>query len=359
VVLAADSVDTVGAVVDGARAAGLAGSAVSAAVQWPDGAVVRVDRGTLAHGDPVEPGRTVGTALFDLASLTKTFVAVAALSLVDDGTVDLDARIAERVHVGTGDGAEDVTLRHLLTHTAGLPASSPLWREEPDADRLLERVLATPLTTPPGSTHTYSCLGYIAVGHLLEVVCGARLDTIVRERVLEPLGAPSARYGPVDPASAAATETQPHRGHVRGAVHDELAHAIGRPVGNAGLFGTAQDLLALGEMLLDGGRGRVGRVLRTATAELLTEPAVRPGTAAAPYGQAVGFRVGDPTFMGSVSGIGHTGFTGTSLVVDPRRRTMTVLLTNRVHPTRETADVGPLRRALADAVAGQVDRSLH
>jgi CubicO group peptidase (beta-lactamase class C family) len=122
---------------------------------------------TLADGDQVELGRTVGTALFDLASLTKTFVAVAALSLVDDGTLDLGRPRRRAGPLGNGDGAEDVTLRHLLTHTAGLPASSRLWREEPDADRLLKRVLATPLTTPRGSAHTYPRLGYIAVGHLL------------------------------------------------------------------------------------------------------------------------------------------------------------------------------------------------
>jgi CubicO group peptidase (beta-lactamase class C family) len=268
--------------------------------------------------------------------------------------------------VGEGPGAAAVTLRHLLTHTGGFPPSS-LWWQDDAGDRLLDRVLAHPLEASPGRRHTYSCLGYIAAGRVLEVATGTPLDRLVADRVLTPLGASSARFGPVDPATAVATETQPHRGDVRGHVHDELAHALGRPVGNAGLFGTADDVLALGEMLLRDGRGRAGRVLAPATTRLLLDPAIPPGpgpgqghgprsaqASALGYGQAIGFRVGDPVFMGSVRGVGHTGFTGTSLVVDPARRTATVLLTNRVHPTRVGTDVNTLRRGLAEAVAGAV-----
>ena len=323
-------------VVDDARAAGLPGSAVSVAVHTPGAEPVQLLRGRIVQDGPA----LTADHLFDLASLTKVFVAVAALSLVEQGAVELD-------RPGSTPLSADVTLRHLLTHTAGLPPTSTRWRTE-HGDRLLEAVLATPLQAPPGTRHEYSCLSYITVGRLLEDATGDRLDQIVCDRVLTPLGAPTATFGPIDPSRAVATETQPHRGPLQGQVHDELAHALGRPVGNAGLFGTADDVLALGQMLLRSGQGRAGRVLDPSSVHLLTTPAVQ---SPAGYGQAVGFRVADPTFMGSVPGVGHTGFTGTSLVVDPARGTATVLLTNRVHPTRVGTDVGPLRRAVAEAVA--------
>lgn len=348
--------DTVAEVVDAARAAGLPGTALSVAVRVPGAADVRLHRGTTGHAD----GAAVTDAtLFDLASLTKVFVAVAALRLCEDGVIELDAPVAPLVAVGRGDRRGSITLRHLLTHSAGLPASSTLWRSETDADRLLERVLTTPLHAPPGCAHTYSCLGYIAAGRALEVATGRPLDQVVERHVLEPLGARTARFGPVRSSpgtpSTVATEVQPARGLVHGEVHDELAHALARPVGNAGLFGTADDVLALGELLLRDGRGRSGHVLSAATSAALRRPLAGLPPGRPPYGQAIGFRVGDRTFMGGIRGLGHTGFTGTSLVVDPTRRTVTVLLTNRVHPTREGVDVGPLRRALVDAVATVAD----
>lgn len=348
--LAADLAD----LVDGARSRGLPGTAVSVAVRTPSSATVRLHRGATG-GD--EPRDVADQTLWDLASLTKMYVAVAALALHEDGVVDLDAPVAEHVPVGTGPEAASVTVRHLLTHTAGLADSSSAWRTEHDPDRLLETVLTGPLAAPPGMAHTYSCLGYIAVGRLLEVAAGEPLDALVTRRVLRPLGAVTARYGPVPADGAVATETQPGRGVVHGAVHDELAHALARPVGNAGLFGTADDVLALGELVLGGGVGRAGRVLTEAAARGLCEPVLGLPPGHPPYGQAIGFRVADAAVMGSVRGVGHTGFTGTSLVVDPDRRTVAVLLTNRVHPTRTGTDVNPLRRALAETVAGQADHT--
>ncbi|NMR18665.1 serine hydrolase [Cellulomonas fimi] len=360
-------------VLEEARAAGLAGlaglaalpgTAVSVAVSVRGAGVVRVRRGTPA-GDDGEP-LGAGT-LFDLASLTKVFVAVAALSIAQDGLVGLDDPVSELLPVGSGAGAGRITLRHLLTHTAGLPPSSTLWREESEPERLLERALATPLDAAPGG-HEYSCLGYVAAGRVLEIATGTPLDVLVERRVLDPLGAMTARFGPVAAREAVATEAQPGRGVVRGEVHDELAHGLARPVGNAGLFGTADDVLALGELLRGGGDRGAARVLHPDWMPLLREPAVVDGGAVvgrgavvgggddrSRYGQAVGLRVADRDFMGGVDGVGHTGFTGTSLVVDPQRRTVTVLLMNAVHPSREGVDLRPLRRRLADAVAASVD----
>ena len=328
------------------------GSAVSVVVSGPEGRRAWIG-GTLAHDDPTP---LTSEHVFDLASLTKPFVAVAALRLAERGLLDLDAPVAEHLAVGRSgggaDGSRRITARHLLTHTAGLPPVSALWRDGLAADALLEGVLATPLVAPPGERHDYSCLGFIALGRLLEIVDGTTLDVLVIREVLDPLGAVRARFGPVAASSAVATEIQPHRGLVRGEVHDELAHALGRPVGNAGLFGTVDDVAALGEMIARGGDGRVARVLGGESLRALVTAIPRPAEMDAAYGQTVGLRRADPGFMGAIDGAGHTGFTGTSLVVEPDSGRVAVLLTNRVHPTREGADIAPIRQAFARAALG-------
>ncbi|WP_443076020.1 serine hydrolase [Streptomyces sp. NBC_01716] len=198
--------------------------------------------------------------------------------------------------------------------------------------------------TPPGFAHLYSCVGYVALGRLLEELDDRPLDTLIRTRVLDPLGAATATFRPSTISATVATETQLHRGPVRGQVHDELAHAIGRPVGNAGMFATAEDVLALGSMVLNGGAGRARRVLSAESVKLLSEPFIDADN----YHQAIGFRVGDDLTMGRIQGIGHTGFTGTSLVIAPHSGGTAVLLTNRVHPTRFDADITALRRSFAE-----------
>ena len=317
------------------------GSGFSFAALLPGAAPVVSFGGFVASGTEIP---VTAVTLFDLASLTKVFTAVAALSLVDDGLVDLDAPVIEHVPVASS----AITLRHLLVHTAGLPPSSFAWQGDASPEELLDILFRSPLESPPGERHQYSCLGYIAAGRLIEQVSSMPLDRVIRDRVLSPLGVTSARFAPVPVVSAVATELQPHRGLVHGEVHDELAHALARPVGNAGLFGTADDVLALGEMILGAGVGRVGKVLSPASLALMTGDSGAPSVG---FRQAVGARLADSSFMGCVDGVGHTGFTGTSLVVDRSLMTATVLLTNRVNPTRVGADVGPARRRLAEAVA--------
>ncbi|MDF2507735.1 MAG: hypothetical protein K0Q52_1594 [Microbacterium sp.] len=146
-----------------------------------------------------------------------------------------------------------------------------------------------------------------------------------------------------DPSTtrAVATEVQPHRGLVRGEVHDELAHALARPAGHAGLFGTVHDVAALARTIRDGGQGAQGPVLSAESVRLMVTPVV---TAAAGFGQGVGLRVRDSAWMGEGSAVGHSGFTGTAFAVDLDSGGWGVLLTNRVHPSREGADVTPARR---------------
>lgn len=284
--------------------------------------------------------------LFDLASLTKIFTTVVALRLGDAGVVDPDEPVAAVVEVGRGAGADRITLRQLLSHTSGLPAEGAMWRSGISGEALREAVLRSELRTEPGTGHRYSDVGFIAVGEIVERLSGRPLAAHVAEAA-EILGAATLTWTPSVDLSVA-TEVQPHRGLVRGGVHDELAHALGRPAGHAGLFGTVHDVAALARMVRDDGEGAGGRVLSAASIRLMTTPVVR---AEAGYGQALGLRVRDAAWMGETDAVGHTGFTGTCFAVDRVGGGFGVLLTNRVHPSRVDADVTEVRREFLQPLA--------
>ncbi|WP_182880884.1 serine hydrolase domain-containing protein [Microbispora sp. H10949] len=288
------------------------------------------------------PGRPAVAmdALFDIASLTKMFTAAVVVSLAQEGVLGLDEPVAARLPRFYGHRPE-ITVRHLLTHSAGLPASRRVEREPEEAR--WDLVLSTPAQGPPG-THLYSDVGMITAGRVAEAAGGAPLDVLVRERVTGPLGLGATTYGPVEPGRAVATEFKRERcagGCVRGEVHDETAHALGGVTGHAGLFSTAADLVRFGEALRTGG----GPILSPEwTAEMLRDQGV-PGAA---FRQGLGVRIDDPAIVGPLTGaFGHSGFTGTSLVVDPARRLTVVLLTNNVHPLRGRPGIRDLRHAVA------------
>ncbi|UCR89632.1 serine hydrolase domain-containing protein [Mycetocola spongiae] len=332
------------------------GSALAVAGITPAGERIEFLRGTTSAGyspggEADRPGIPItADTRFDLASLSKLFIAVTALSVIDAGLIDPDAPVAPILAVGSGPGAPTITLRQLLAHSSGLPATTTLWESIADPGELWARVLGMPLARLPEAAHEYSCIGYDAIGVILERVTGRDLGTLVTERVLRPLGTRFAGYGPVDPADSVATEIQPHRGLVWGSVHDELAHGLGRVAGNSGLFAPASDALLLGEMIINDGMGSGGRVLSAEAVRMLSTPEIFSENAAGRFGQAAGFRVGDAEFMGAVPGLGHTGFTGTMLTVNPRAGSAVVLLTNRVHPGRARANVFPLQRAVSELV---------
>ncbi|MGH8774932.1 MAG: serine hydrolase domain-containing protein [Jiangellaceae bacterium] len=293
--------------------------------------------------------------VFDTASLTKLITATVAMALVDGGLLDLDAPMVDHMPELTDD-RHPVTMRRLLTHTSGLPALRRLW-ELPSRAARVDAVVHTRPTRPPGTGFEYSCVGYIVAGLLLERVAGAPLPDLVAALVTKPLGLADTGFRPVGDvaARAAATEWQPYvdRGVVRGSVHDENSWSLGGTAGNAGLFSTAPDLARFAEMLRRGGEFDGVRVISDdAVAAMTTDqlPAIMdPG-----YRQGIGPRIDDPVFMGTLAGrgaFGHTGFTGTSLVVDPSTATVVILLTNRVHPSREWSDIAPVRRAVADVAS--------
>ncbi|WP_141715106.1 serine hydrolase domain-containing protein [Micromonospora rhizosphaerae] len=314
-----------------------------------------------ADGTPIAPEKlqpAVESTIFDLASVTKLFTTTVLLTLVEEGRLGLDDPIAGWLPT-FGDGERRrITLRHLLTHTSGLPALLQLWTDWPDRASRVQAVLDAPLVNRPGVTFEYSCVGFMVAGLLAERTTGQRLPDLVHERVCRPLGLTDTGFLPelAGAARAAATEYQPHigRGMLRGGVHDENSWSLGGTAGNAGLFGTAADVARFGEMLRQGGAVDGVRVLRPDTVAEMTRdqlpPAIDPG-----FRHGLGVRIGDPHWMGPLAAAGaygHTGFTGTSVLVDPSRDLVVVLLTNRVHPSREWSDIAAIRRAVAEFAAG-------
>lgn len=318
-------------------------SGAAAAVWRPDGSFCTYI-GTHAYGDErvITPG-----SQFDLASVTKTFTASVLIRLIVEGRIDPDEPVAAILPIAHGSEAQRITLRMLLTHTSGLPATSKIWMDPtvPFAARL-ERAMSVDLESAPGETFRYSCLGYICAGALAERITGQVFPDLVRQYVTQPLGLSATQYGPISADRAVATEDERScgRGMVRGSVHDELNWFLGGTAGNAGLFSTVQDMLTYTVALLG------DDLLSPAGTTLFRTNAIerRHGST---FGQGFGPRIGDETFMGALPGIGHTGFTGTMWVIHPPSHTAGVLLTNRVHPHRERVDISPVRRQFCDILA--------
>ncbi|MYW64580.1 serine hydrolase [Streptomyces sp. SID8379] len=288
---------------------------------------------------------TLDTA-FDLASLTKLFTSIAAVQQIERGTLGIDARVGAYLPEFTGAARHGITVRRLLTHTSGLRPELPLY-DAPDRPSRLAALRAEAPSSPVGE-YLYSDLNMLLLQHLLERLTGRPLDALIHEGITRPLGMTATSYGPRLDAAATEDQRRPwakaDRGPLRGAVHDENAWALGGVAGHAGLFSTAQDLAVLCRTLLNGGSYGTARILGPDFVDLMLRA---PG---------LGFRVDQPWFMGELAGrgaAGHTGFTGTSLVLDPVTDTFLVLLANTVHPRRRAPDSDP-RAAAATHLARAV-----
>jgi CubicO group peptidase (beta-lactamase class C family) len=291
--------------------------------------------------------------IFDLASISKLFTSIAVMQQVEAGRVRVDQPVSRYLPEFGVNGKADITVEQLLTHTSGLEPWLPLWQRWPDVPSRIKAVMDVAPKTAPGSTYTYSDLNLITLGVLVQRVSGAPLDRVVRNGITRPLGLVDTGYNP--PAAKldriAAAEFQTGRGMVRGQVHDENAWSLGGVAGHAGVFSTARDLAVLGQAILNGGTYNGHRILRPATVErMLTDYNTEfPGDA-----HGLGFELDQRWYMGALSSprtAGHTGFTGTTLVLDPMSRSIAVLLTNRVHPSRDWGSINPARRAVADGLA--------
>ena len=300
-------------------------------------------RGTELPPDQQAPMRL--DTVFDMASVTKLFTSIAVMQLVERAEVDLDAPVAGYL---PGFGKPRVTVRHLLTHTSGLAPDPkpPLWQGYPDIPSRRAAVLASRPIAEPG-TYLYSDINLMVLGFLAEQVTGMALDVVVREGITHPLSLSGTGFNPPSPDRVAATEyqTDPPRGLVHGQVHDENAWALGGVSGHAGLFSTARDLAVLAQAILDGGCHGDARILRPQTVREMLSNRDDHG---------LGFELNRESYMGALCSpvtAGHTGFTGTSLVLDPRSRSIAILLTNRVHPTRHWGPINVARETWATALA--------
>ncbi len=356
--------------------------AAQLAIRWRGQLILQRAYGWL---DPETEARaTTVQTLFDLASVTKLFVATSFMRLVEAGQVTLDQPVArvlpaftgERplaayenplqsnatVQVVEGSGVVDagqVTFRHLLTHTAGLPAWRPLFRQE-SAGEARAMALATFFSAPLGSHIVYSDIGLILLGMAVERLTGQSLATAVTALVLNPLGLTQTRYLPVgaprcDPATVAPTEQcQWRQRRVVAEVHDENAARLGGVAGHAGLFSTATEVATLGQSFLPG----THQLLQCATIAEMRRVQASVGD----LHRGLGFLLWSPDQEASShpfipQTFGHTGFTGTSLWIDPTRELVVALLTNEVYHGRVNRRIGQLRVAVHQAIVDTLDQS--
>ncbi len=306
------------------------------------------------------------STLYDLASLTKVIATTTLLMRrVEADALDLDAAAASYLPKLEESAVGGATLRDLLAHSSGLPCCTELFRElgeDLDRDeargRYLEHIAGTELAVARRERAIYSDLGVLLLGEILERGSDRGLAQQVEEEVLEPLGLSDTGYVPPEELREriAPTEFDSWRGRLpHGEVHDENTLALGGIAPHAGLFGTARDVAVFGQAMLNGGVYGERRLADSETVALFTRRAeLVPGSS-----RALGWDTpSDPSSAGryfSARSFGHTGFTGTSLWIDPELDLIVVLLTNRVHPTRENIAIRRLRPAIHDAVVLAID----
>lgn len=310
--------------------------------------------GRLGIDDRTEPD---STTVYDLASLTKVIGLTTAMMIaVDSGLIDLDAPIQRYVPAFSGHAKSSITIRTLMVHASGLPAWRPLYKETMTREAALALVDTTGLESAPGTHYVYSDLGAIVLTQAVEAVFHQRIDSLLARRVFQPLGMRSTRYLP--PSSwlsrIAPTENDPWRGRIlRGEVHDENAARLDGVSGHAGLFSTAPDLLRFGEWLIRCSAGSPAPADPPCRRNFLERQDIPPGSSRA-IGWDTPTRGGSSGSLLSPGSVGHTGFTGTSIWIDPARQLVIVLLTNRVHPTRDNNRMGAVRRGVSDAVVREL-----
>jgi uncharacterized protein YbbC (DUF1343 family)/CubicO group peptidase (beta-lactamase class C family) len=346
------------------------------------GAVVLVGRDgrvvwRKAYGSrAIEPARERMTAntIFDLASLTKVVVtATSIMILVERGEVRLSDPLAKYIPEIKGEGRDRITIELLLTHRAGYAPDFDLRERWTGYDEAIKRLIAEPLRNPPGARFVYSDIGYIALGEVVRRASGLTLDEFARRNIFVPLGMHDTGFRPPASLRSRVAPTERRRSQMnylgdsgqnagpegekwlRGEVHDPTSYRMGGVAGHAGLFSTVDDLSIYCQMILNGGRYGSVRILSPLSVDDMIRPRL---VSEAGWTRGLGWDIdtsfstnrGDLFPLGS---FGHTGFTGTSLWIDPASEMFVIFLSNRVHPDGK-GDVGPLRGRVASIVAGAV-----
>lgn len=302
---------------------------------------------------PLQETMTVDT-IFDAASLTKVVATTPALMLlVERGKVNLEAPVATYLPEFAVEGKERITVRQLLTHTAGLRPDISLKPDWSGYATGIQLCCAEKLGSPPGEKVVYSDTGLILVGEIVRRVAGEPLDTFVKREIYDRLGMTDTGFKPPGEkfSRIAPTEVE-EAGPVRGVVHDPRSRRMGGVAGHAGLFFTAKDLAQYAQMLLNLGELGGVRIFKPETVKLMTSVQTPPNVAAH---RGLGWDI-DSSYSGPrgklfpLGSYGHTGWTGTSLWIDPFSRTFVIFLSNRNHPT-EKGNVVPLRAKLGTLAA--------
>jgi uncharacterized protein YbbC (DUF1343 family) len=309
--------------------------------------------------------------IFDLASLTKVVATTTSvMKLVEDGRIRLSQRVSDYIPGFERYNKTNVTIRHLMTHTSGLRPdldSANVWT---GADTAIQLAIDEVPTAPPGERFVYSDINYFLLGDIVRRVSGMPLDEFARRNIFEPLGMKDTmflppeslrpRIAPTEPCTdfgwpCDGPDVKPVMKMLRGIVHDWTARRMGGVAGHAGLFSTAADLSTFCRMLLNGGSYNGVRVLAPLTVARMTTPASAPGD---PNVRGLGWDI-DSSFSSNrgellpIGSFGHTGFTGTSIWIDPVTRAFVVFLSNRLHPDGK-GDVTPLRARVASVVASAI-----
>lgn len=305
--------------------------------------------------------------IFDLASLTKVLATTTSVMvLVEQGKIRLSDRVATYIPGFERYGKADITVRHLLTHVSGLRPDVDLAEAWVGAEKAIALAIDEVPMSRPGEKFVYSDINFVLLGDIVRRVSGLPLDRFARERIFEPLGMKDTAFNPhasllprIAPTESCTRYGWPCQGldmtMLRGVVHDPTARRMGGVAGHAGLFGTAADLATFCRMLLDGGTHDGTRVLSPLSVEKMTSPAtpeLEPNT------RGLGWDI-DSAFSSNrgellpIGSYGHTGFTGTSIWIDPTTEVFVVFLSNRVHPDGK-GDVTPLRARIATVAASAI-----
>jgi CubicO group peptidase (beta-lactamase class C family) len=287
----------------------------------------------LRSKQPAEVPMTADT-VFDLASLTKPVAtATSVMILLEWGKLALTDRVSRHLPEFGQNGKDRITVEQLLLHTSGLIADNPVADYRDGREKALERVYRLSPVREPGTRFVYSDVNFIVLGELVGRVTGEPLDAFARKHIFEPLGLRDTTFRPGKALAERAAPTEKREGRwMRGEVHDPRAYLLGGVAGHAGLFSTADDLAVYAQMILNGGSYGGQRILSPATARLMTAPRPVPGGL-----RALGWDV-QTAFSSNrgsifpVGSFGHTGFTGTSIWIDPGSQTAVIFLSNRVHP---------------------------
>lgn len=350
------------------------------------GAVVLVSRkGQVvwrkAYGDrAVEPSREAMTldTIFDLASLTKVVAtATSIMILVERGKVRLTDPVSLHIPELKGEGRDRITIEQLLTHVSGYVPDFDLRERWTGYDEAIKRLIKEPLRNPPGTRFTYSDIGFIALGEVVARAGGMPLDEFAQKNIFGPLRMHNTQFRPNARLTTLIAPTEKRRGQLnylgdtganigaegevwlRGQVHDPTSYRMNGVAGHAGLFSNANDLAIYCQMILNGGSYGGVRILSPMTVAEMTRPRVVASSGAARglgWDMNTSFSVNRGDFF-PLGSFGHTGFTGTSMWLDPATEMFVVFLSNRVHPDGK-GDVGPLRGRVASIVAGSVTDTL-